>query len=449
MGIRDEQRKMKRRRQRRIVYTVLAVILAVLVLIGLIFGIRALVSGISGLLNREEEQEQEEEEELTDDLDEEPDVDTTVVEVKKMTLSTADDAAEGEPVTITASFMGDCTLGRDENMAYAMSLNAYYDNYGPDYFFQNVRSVLEADDLSVVNLEGTLTTETNRQYKTYAFKGDPSYVEILTGSSVEAANTANNHSYDYGDQSHVDTMDTLEEAGIAAFGFETATLVEVKGVQIGLAGIYGLNTYEEAETSTLKCMDALKEAGAQIIIASYHWGIEREYWPSEDQVNLAHLAIDCGADLVIGHHPHVLEGIEKYKGKYIAYSLGNFCFGGNSNPSDKDSMILQETFTVQTDGTVDVSQVEVIPCSVSSSGSQNDYCPTLLTGDEAQRVLDKIATYSEGLSTRPDASTGRGQTTADTETPGSETAGTETPNSETADSETEGTDINLDNPVEE
>ncbi len=403
---------MKNRRQRRIFYIVLAVILGVLLLTGIIFGIRSLVSAISGALNRQEETEEEPAEEAEEEAENLP-----VVEVKKMALSTAEET-EG-PVSITASFMGDCTLGRDQNLGYDRSLDKYYDTYGPDYFFQNVRSVLEDDDLSVVNLEGTLTTETARQDKTYAFKGDPEYVQILTGSSVEAANTANNHSYDYGGQSHTDTVNALDEAGIAAFGSETAVLVEVKGVQVGLAGIYALESYEDAASLTRRCIDALQEAGAQIIIANYHWGIEQEYTPSEEQVSLAHLAIDCGADLVIGHHPHVLEGIEKYKGKYIAYSLGNFCFGGNSNPSDKDTMILQETFTMQTDGTVDVSQVEVLPCSLSSSTGLNDYCPTLLTGDEAQRVLDKIASISEGLSTRPEASTGRGLagSDADTESP--------------------------------
>ena len=91
----------------------------------------------------------------------------------------------------------------------------------------------------------------------------------------------------------------------------------------------------------------MKKAGAQIIIVNFHWGIEKQYTPDENQKALAHLAIDEGADLVIGHHPHVLEGIEKYNGKYICYSLGNFCFGANRNPKDKDTMIFQQTFTLK------------------------------------------------------------------------------------------------------
>lgn len=143
---------------------------------------------------------------------------------------------------------------------------------------------------------------------------------------------------------------------------------------------------------------ALKKAGAQVIIVNFHWGIEKQYTPDENQKALAHLAVDEGADLVIGHHPHVLEGIEEYNGKYICYSLGNFCFGGNSTPSDPDSMIVQQTFTFNKKGKLTKSsKLNIIPCSISSSSGYNDYCPVPLTGDAKQRVLDKISQYSEGL----------------------------------------------------
>ncbi len=424
MGIKEEKRKLNNRKRRQRYYRIAAVILAVLVLIGIIFGIRALVRAVSGASDSASSRE-EEVDETADDRSAEAEGSTEAElldsVVKKFFVSGTEsaDTDDAKPITITASFMGDCTLGRDTGLSYSRSLDAYYDNYGPDYFFQNVRSILEEDDISVVNMEGTLTTETDREDKTYAFKGDPDYVEILTDGSVEAANLANNHAYDYGDQSHLDTIDALDEADVANFGYEDCALVEVKGVQIGFSGIccygnFGLGDTPEPEERLKMNIDALQKAGAQIIIASFHWGIEGEHTPTEEQVDMAHLAIDYGADLVIGHHPHVLQGIEKYKGKYIAYSLGNFCFGGNSNPSDKDTMILQETFTLETDGSLDISQVEAIPCSLSSTSGKNDYCPTPLTGEEAQRVLDKIAAYSEDLSTNPEASAGRA---ADTSNP--------------------------------
>lgn len=320
-------------------------------------------------------------------------IDTSQVEVTNLVINTKE-AKSDEPIQITVSSMGDCTLGTDENFNPSTSFNAYYNAQGPDYFFKNVRSILEEDDLSIINLEGTFTDSDQRQEKTFAFKADPEYVSILTGSSIEAANLANNHSRDYGEESYTDTVETLEQAGIASFGYDQVDILEVNGVKVGLTGIYELAEHLDKQEEVRTNIAALKEAGAQVIIVNFHWGIEKEYLPNDTQKTLAHLAIDEGADLVIGHHPHVLQGIERYKGKYIAYSLGNFSFGGNSNPSDKDTMIFQQTFTVQ-DGKVEVNDdINVIPCSLSSASGYNDYCPTPLEGSEKERVLEKLKEYS-------------------------------------------------------
>lgn len=328
-------------------------------------------------------------------------IDTSQVEVTNLVINTKE-AKSDEPIQITVSSMGDCTLGTDENFNPSTSFNAYYNAQGPDYFFKNVRSILEEDDLSIINLEGTFTDSDQRQEKTFAFKADPEYVSILTGSSIEAANLANNHSRDYGEESYTDTVETLEQAGIASFGYDQVDILEVNGVKIGLTGIYELAEHLDKQEEVRTNIAALKEAGAQVIIVNFHWGIEKEYLPNDTQKTLAHLAIDEGADLVIGHHPHVLQGIERYKGKYIAYSLGNFSFGGNSNPSDKDTMIFQQTFTIQ-DGKVEVNDdINVIPCSLSSASGYNDYCPTPLEGSEKERVLEKLKEYSANFEDAPD-----------------------------------------------
>ena len=328
-------------------------------------------------------------------------IDTSQVEVTNLVINTKE-AKSDEPIQITVSSMGDCTLGTDENFNPSTSFNAYYNAQGPDYFFKNVRSILEEDDLSIINLEGTFTDSDQRQEKTFAFKADPEYVSILTGSSIEAANLANNHSRDYGEESYTDTVETLEQAGIASFGYDQVDILEVNGVKVGLTGIYELAEHLDKQEEVRTNIAALKEAGAQVIIVNFHWGIEKEYLPNDTQKTLAHLAIDEGADLVIGHHPHVLQGIERYKGKYIAYSLGNFSFGGNSNPSDKDTMIFQQTFTVQ-DGKVEENDdINVIPCSLSSASGYNDYCPTPLEGSEKERVLEKLKEYSANFEDAPD-----------------------------------------------
>ena len=303
------------------------------------------------------------------------------------------------PHTVTLSFTGDCTLGTDSHFDQSRSFNAYYEKYGGSYFLENVRSIFQKDDLTVINMEGTFTTSSSRADKTYAFKGDPSYVDVLTTSSVEAANMANNHSHDYGSESYDDTVQVLEEAGITTFGYSVVKIVEAGGVKIGLTGIYELSQGMDAQEDVRTNIAELKSQGAELIVAVFHWGVEKDTVPDSTQVALAHLAIEEGADIVIGHHPHVLQGIETYQEKTIAYSLGNFCFGGNSNPSDKDTMILQQSFTV-TGSQVTQEDPNIIPCSVSSASNSNNYQPTVLTGDEAARVLEKIEKRSEGLTKR-------------------------------------------------
>lgn len=385
-GIKEAKRRRQRRRRRKKVRRLT-------ITLGSLFLVLVLIFTVRGITHKIREKDQKPKEKTTAKAK----IDTSHVEVKKMVINTngeSEKASKGAQ-SITISSMGDCTLGTDENFNQSRSLNAFYNSQGADYFFKNVRSILEKDDLSIVNFEGTLTTSTERQDKKFAFKADPEYVDILTNGSVEAANIANNHSADYGEISRTDTLKTLEAAGIAAFGCEQVQLLEVNGIKVGLTGIYELAEHLEKKQQVKENIAALKEAGAELIIVNFHWGMEREYVPNATQKELAHLAVDEGADLVIGHHPHVLQGIEKYKGKYIAYSLGNFCFGGNSNPQDKDTMIFQQTFTIENGKIKEDDKIQIIPCSISSKSNVNDYCPTPLEGEEKQRVLDKIEEYSK------------------------------------------------------
>lgn len=310
-------------------------------------------------------------------------------------------ATVSSPVSLTLSVVGDCTLGTDETFDYDTSLNAYYENYGADYFLQNVKDIFSADDLTIANFEGTLTDSDEREDKTFAFKAPASYASILTGGSVEAVNTANNHSHDYGDQSFDDTLAALDDAGIVHFGYDETAVMDVKGIKVGLVGIYELYDHLEREQQLKDNIAKVKADGAQLIVAIFHWGNETETVPDSNQTTLGRIAIDEGADLVCGHHPHVLQGIETYKGRNIVYSLGNFCFGGNSSPSDMDTMIYQQTFTIDADGVKKDNVTNIIPCSISSAAydGYNNYQPTPAEGDETTRILGKINERSSWIST--------------------------------------------------
>lgn len=303
-------------------------------------------------------------------------------------------AEVSESRTVTVSAVGDCTLGTDESFNTSTNFNAYEAMNGTSYFFQNVRSILEADDATFANFEGTLTTETARESKEYAFKGDPSYTQILTDGSIDVVTLANNHSSDYGAKSLTDTEEALDAAGIDYCIGDKIAVKEVNGIPTAFIGIYVLNDGMAREEQVKQTIAAAKQQGAKLVIVAFHWGTEKATEPDETQKSLAHTAIDCGADLVVGHHPHVLQAIEYYKGKYIAYSLGNFCFGGNSAPSDMDTMIFQQTFTIEKGEVQADAAATVVPCSISSTAGYNNYQPTPTEGDASASVIGRLNTMS-------------------------------------------------------
>ncbi len=292
--------------------------------------------------------------------------------------------------TVTVSTVGDCTLGSDESFNTTTNFDAFDVVNGHSYFFRNVADILANDDVTFANLEGTLTESTARADKEYAFKGDPSYTEILADGSVEVVTLANNHSGDYGEQSFEDTKSCLTSAGIDYCTGDTIAYRQVNGIQTAFIGIYVLDQGMNCEQQVRDTIAAAKGQGAKLIIAAFHWGSEKAQEPDETQKALAHTAVDCGANLVVGHHPHMLQAIEKYNGVYIVYSLGNFCFGGNSAPSDTDTIIFRQTFTFN-DGDLQADDnIEVIPCSITSAEGYNNYQPTPAAGTEAERIITRL-----------------------------------------------------------
>jgi len=300
--------------------------------------------------------------------------------------------------TITISAAGDVTLGRDADASYTNSFDheAAMQKRNYSYFMKNVKPIFEKDDLTIVNLEGPLTNASIKAEKQFRFKGAADYTEVLKQGSIEAVNLANNHMFDYMEQGYWDTVSNLSKANVGYFGFEHSYMQEIKGIKIGMIGFVGWDNSKQKKAEIKKAVERLEGQGADLIIASFHWGEERKYAPNAVQKDLGHYCIDLGVDLVLGHHPHVLQGIETYKGKNIVYSLGNFCFGGNKNPSDKDAYIYQHSFQFK-DKMLQADEGQVIPVSVSSVKNRNNYQPTPLQGIEADRVMDKIRKLSEAL----------------------------------------------------
>ena len=300
---------------------------------------------------------------------------------------------EGE-VQITMTFVGDCTFGRNHKAAYSNSFDECYDNYGVDYFFANVINIFENDDITVINLEGPLTTSNDIQTKTWNHKGRPEYVNIMTESSIEVAGFANNHRLDYGQSGSDETVKVMEEAGVTYCYDDNYAIYEVKGVRVGIVSVNALQG-SKVEKWLREGHDYLREQGCAIVVASIHWGDDKATSTNSYQRDLGPRAIDMGYDFIFGHHSHVLQAVQEYKGKFICYSLGNFCYGGSKNPADKDSAIFQQTFTVVDGVLTDKVDAKLIPCYLSSVSSRNDYRPTLAVEEEFQRIIEKINKYSK------------------------------------------------------
>lgn len=295
-----------------------------------------------------------------------------------------------EPVRVLISAAGDCTLGGEVKSGIEKRFTRCAEKNGPDYFFANVQNLFAEDDFTLVNLEGPLTTATKYASKTYVMRGDPAYASILSGASVDVVNLANNHTRDFGDTGYRDTLSALEAAGVAASGNDILYIAEKQGYRIGFVG------FERWHHSAADAVEGVKAARSQcdLLIASVHWGEEYDYTANSDQQKLGRALIDAGADLVLGTHPHVIQGVERYRDKYIVYSLGNFCFGGNTDPDDQDCYIFQQAFLLDESGATD-GGIRIIPCAVSSSASTNNYQPTPLTGDRAEKLMAKIEKLSD------------------------------------------------------
>lgn len=308
---------------------------------------------------------------------------------------------QNKKISITISAAGDCTFGSDRSSPANVNFySVYRREKNNSYFFKKVSSIFKKDDLTIVNLEGTLTKRGKRASKRFAFRGNPSYAKILKKGNIESVSFANNHCRDYGSISYKDTCSTLNKNKIHYASYGKTSLYQKKGKKIGMVAVNGLENITTCKKLIKKGIKKLKRRNADLVIVSIHAGVEHTSRLNSTQTTLSHYAVRKGANLVLGHHPHVLQGIEKYKGAYIVYSLGNFCFGGNTNPSDKDTMIFQQKFTFQGNKLLKKqSPAKIIPCSVSSRPNINNYQPKPVSGKRYRRILNKLSRYSKPLKT--------------------------------------------------
>ena len=311
---------------------------------------------------------------------------------------TEPEETEPREIRYTLTFTGDCTLGSDPG-DFA-SQHSFIGTIGEDYGFpfRNVQSIFENDDLTLINLESVLAdTNEGNTNKRFNFRGPTAYTQIMTGSSVEAVTLANNHSGDFGKVGYESTTNALTEAGIWYVEENKTTLLTTEsGLVVGLYA----DSFNFSVADIQKNVKALQDQGAEIIICAFHWGAEGSYRANADQQKFAKAAIDAGADIVWGHHPHVLQKIEVYGDGVIYYSLGNFSFGGNNFPRDLDSAIIQQEVIRDIDGTVRLGEMTIIPVSITSLSAQNNFQPTPC--EEGSERYDRVLSKLDGTFKGPD-----------------------------------------------
>ncbi len=292
---------------------------------------------------------------------------------------------------IMITFLGDCTLGGEEKSERsALGFARRIQENGTGFPLRNLCRLTLTDDLSVANLEGVLTDrDLPKVEKEYNFRGPSSYTEILTTAGVECVTMANNHSHDYGDSGYADTKAALAEAGVCWFGTDAPAVWQNEdGLMIGFAGIsYSLsgNRYKAFQ----KQVSRLRELGCSAVVAVMHTGTEYEYSPDTRQKETAKRAVSCGADLVIGHHPHVVQGYDLIDGVPVVYSLGNCSFGGTTHAKDSDALVTQAVLSFANSDLQNIT-LHFYPISITSDSRYNNYSPSFLTGKDAERVLKKM-----------------------------------------------------------
>ena len=298
-------------------------------------------------------------------------------------------AALGETVAMT--FVGDCTLGCDVDwLKDERAFTNVIDREGFDYPFALVRDAFLQDDLTVVNLEGVLadSDEDIMGGRKYNFRGPTAYAQILSRAGVELATLGNNHIKDFGKAGLESTIQALEAAGVGYAFTEDAFIFEKDGIRIGVLSFIS-NVFDRYQKQLPSIIAALREdEGCAAVVLCLHAGVEYSLHSGREQKRYARRAIDAGVDLVIGHHPHVLQGLDVYKGRNIVYSLGNFCFGGNRRilAEQSHSMAVRVEMAFD-DGVYAAQRLTILPAINTGTYDRNNYQPYWATGEQAQEVM--------------------------------------------------------------
>lgn len=310
-----------------------------------------------------------------------------------------------EEKTVSISIVGDILMDS--------SVRAQINKNGIEYPWEMVKEYFQNDDITIGNLETSITTRgTKWEDKQFNFRSDPNNLKAMKEAGIDVLGLANNHTLDYGYEGLLDTLSYLDKNDIKRAGggknkqeAMEGAIIEKNGLKIGVLsfsrvvpdvkwyatdkrpGIVG--AYDPHISEVIVRIEEMKKE-ADIVILSIHWGVELSATPRKQEMDLGKKLIDAGADIIMGHHPHVLQGVEIYKGKPIFYSLGNFVFG-TKNELTSNTMIGQINFIDK-----DIDNIKIIPCSIIGGR------PIPIIDDKRIEKINYINTISKDFNTKFD-----------------------------------------------
>ena len=306
--------------------------------------------------------------------------------------------------TVKITFTGDCTIGSEElKRGLPTSFDSVAAEKGYGYFFENFAEMFAKDDATIINFEGVLqdyrSNENTR--KTYRFRGPSEFTQIVTSVSIEAACMANNHVADYGNLGLERTMNALETAGVVPFRLTKPYILEKDGIRVAFFAL-DASTFSNSSAKVRDEIARLKSAGeANAVVLVYHGGNEYDPKHNANQTLVMERMISAGVDLVIMHHPHIVQGVALYNNRYTCFSLGNFVFGGNSEireewyrnthmVSSLYALVVQAELHFDDNGAYIGQQLFLYPAFISGDYPHNDFHPRLVSGEDALAVFAHV-----------------------------------------------------------
>ena len=313
---------------------------------------------------------------------------TALVCLACLILCTSASALAGE---VTVTLGGDCVLGtREEWKKDPETFDTLIAEKGYGWCFSKIAEPFQTDDISLINLEGVLQSgsQGHQRGKQFTFRGDPAYTAILTEAGIEQVNIANNHYIDFSRDGRESTRAALEAGGIGFSGYTYRSIVEVNGYKIGFAGCRE-TTFLERKAPMYNDLKYLKKAGCDVIIYSCHWGKEYSPTHNQTQIRMADYAIKNGADIVVGTHPHCVQGIDERGGGVVLWSLGNLVFGGTHDMTTFDALVVQAVLSFE-NGKYQGVTLKLMPVLTSSDRPRNNFQPEFATGGDYDRIMQLI-----------------------------------------------------------